>query len=352
LTHVLYAFAGINNKTGEAYLADEYADIQKMFPGDVADNTTTSMFGVLKQLYIKKKHNRNMKTLLSFGGWNLRTYFAPALSTDQGRRTFATTSVQLLKDLGFDGVDVDWEYPNNTKEASDLVETCRLIREELDLYARNVTGNPHFLLTLAVPAGPDHFRWFDMPGLAPYVDFVNLMAYDYQGSAFSNYTGHSSNLFPSTQNPRSTDFSTQAAVDYYLGGWPADRLTLGMPLYGRSFANTTGMGQRFTPDTDGSWEPGTWDYKVRIIRPSPPLTSPLSHELTLPPPLLDHLRQHHLRPHLPRRRGRRRLGLQRFPPRPRLVRRPSHGRAQSRLRRTPRPRRRHVVGIVWRCALQ
>ncbi|KXT03087.1 hypothetical protein AC578_7720 [Pseudocercospora eumusae] len=281
LTHVLYAFAGINNKTGEAYLADEYADIQKQFDGDKPDNKTTNLFGNLKQLYLHKKKNRNLKTLLSIGGWNLRTYFAPALSTPEGRKTFARTSVQLLKDLGFDGLDIDWEYPNSTSQASDLVDTCRLFREELDAYSKNLTGNPHFLLTMAVPAGPENFRFFDLPKLEPYVDFLNLMAYDYQGSAFSNFSGHNSNLYKSKSNPKSTDFCTQDAMDYYTGtggpyhasnaagnwtwngsGFPPEKIILGMPLYGRSFANTTRPGTHFSKAPDGSWEPGAWDYKA------------------------------------------------------------------------------------------
>ncbi|KAF2169528.1 glycoside hydrolase family 18 protein [Zasmidium cellare ATCC 36951] len=264
LTHVLYAFAGIDNKTGDASLTDTFADVEKKYPGDVdpPNNKTTNLYGNLKQLYLQKKANRNMKTLLSFGGWNLRTYFAPALKNLSGRQNFARTSVQLLKDLGFDGLDIDWEYPNSTSEAAALVDTCRLFREELDNYARNLTGHPHFLLTLAVPAGPDHFQYFDMPGLLPYVDFINLMGYDYAGS-FSNYSGHMSNLYKSQRNPRSTEFDTQTAVDYYLGsGWPKEKLNLGMPLYGRAFANTLGPGTNFTASTVGSWEPGVWDYKV------------------------------------------------------------------------------------------
>lgn len=207
-----------------------------------------------------------MKTLLSIGGWSLRTYFAPALTNSTAnRKRFATSSVQLLKDLGFDGLDIDWEYPNSTAEAAALVDTCRLFREELDTYAARVPGNPHFYLTLAVPAGPDHFQYFDMPGLEPYVDFVNLMAYDYMGSNFpdTNRSGHQANVYKSINNPRSTNYDTQTAVQYYLGdGYPGQKLLLGMPLYGRAFAKTKGPGTKFVNATDGSWEPAVWDYKA------------------------------------------------------------------------------------------
>lgn len=265
LTHLLYAFAGIDNKTGEATLTDSFADVQKQWPGDnTTDNSTDNLYGNLKQIYLHKKKHRNFKTLLSIGGWSLRTYFAPALDNETGRKTFAKTSVQLLKDLGFDGLDIDWEYPNTTKQAQDLVDTCKEFRMELDNYSKSLNSTPHFLLTLAVPAGPDHFPYFDMPGLAPYVDLVHLMGYDYQGSYFSNFSGHQANIYTSEDNPQSTDFSTQHAMDYYLhtGQWDPRKLTLGMPLYGRSFANTTGPGQKFDNATDGSWEMGIWDYKV------------------------------------------------------------------------------------------
>ncbi|CAK3989710.1 glycoside hydrolase family 18 [Lecanosticta acicola] len=268
LTHVPYAFAGINNETGECHLTDEFADVQKTWPGDLPiDHNTTNLFGNLKQLYLHKKKNRNLKTLLSIGGWTLRAAFAPALThSPTNRLRFARTAVQLLQDLGFDGLDIDWEYPNSTLEAAALVDTCRLLRRELDAYAaRHVPGAPHFLLTLAVPAGPQHFRYFDMPGLAPYVDFVNLMAYDYMGSGFAdtNRSGHAQNLFHSAWNPASTNYDTHTAVEYYLNdGFPSRRLVLGMPLYGRSFAQTAGPGGNFTNATDGSWEPGVWDYKA------------------------------------------------------------------------------------------
>ena len=133
----------------------------------------------------------------------------------------------------------------------------------MDNYARNLTGRPRFLLTLSLPAGPDHFKWFDVPRLTPYVDFMNLMGYDYAGQGFSDYSGHMANVYKSISNPRATNFSTQDAVDYYMAnGLPPSKFTLGMPLYGRSFANTAGPGTNFTVGGDGSWEAGVWDYKA------------------------------------------------------------------------------------------
>lgn len=89
------------------------------------------------------------------------------------------------------------------------------------------------------------------------------MAFDYQGPGFSNYTGHNSNVYPSRSNPRTTDFNTAQAIDYYKTQIASPRkLILGMPLYGRSFANTAGLGQKFNGSGDGTWEAGVLDYKV------------------------------------------------------------------------------------------
>ena len=95
-----------------------------------------------------------------------------------------------------------------------------------------------------------------------YVDEWNLMAFDYQGPGFSNFTGHLSNVYPSQSNPRSTDFNTEQAIEFYKENVSSPKkIILGMPLYGRSFANTNGIGQTFNGSGEGTWEAGVWDYK-------------------------------------------------------------------------------------------
>ncbi|KAF1957398.1 chitinase [Byssothecium circinans] len=270
LTKVYYAFANINNSTGEVTLSDEWADLQFIYPTDVAPpNSTNStlLYGNFNQLFKLKQQNRNLKVVLSIGGWPYRTNFAPGLSTSARRAKFAASSTQLIQDLGLDGIDIDWEYPETIADGENFVDTVKRCREAFDTYAAEHAEGYHFELGISAPAGPIRYNAMPIAEMDEYVDYWNLMAFDYQGPGFSNFTGHLSNLYASKKNPKATDFNTDQAIQHYKDEVSSSKkINLGLPLYGRSFANVVsgrnyGLGQAFNGSGEGTWEAGVLDYK-------------------------------------------------------------------------------------------
>ncbi|CAE7219908.1 unnamed protein product [Rhizoctonia solani] len=259
LTHIYYAFADTNTVTGQAILTDLWADQQITYPGD--DNTASgnNLYGNLKQLYLLKQKKRSLKTILSFGGWTYSQAGHFNFATNAtSRANFVKTAIQLVEDNGFDGIDIDWEYPAAGEQAEAFVALLKDTRAGLDAYAKSKGDTVPYELSASVPAGAQNYQNLKVNDMNKYLTHWNLMAYDYSGS-WSEVSDHQANVYGGALS----GVSTSASTKWYLEqGASKEKFVIGMPIYGRGFENTDGIFQPFNGTGSGTWEAGVYDYKA------------------------------------------------------------------------------------------
>ncbi|XP_064085407.1 probable endochitinase, partial [Macrobrachium nipponense] len=215
-THLIYAFATLDSKTYLAKPFDTWLDV---------DLKNYEKFVKLKE------KNPKMKILLGVGGWNdsRSTKYSTMVADASKRRKFVKEVVKLLLEYGFDGLDLDWEYPGYESKREDKEGFTHWV-EDL-----KTALTPHgLLLTTAVSASRRVIdRGYNVPKIMKHLDFINLMAYDFHGS-WERVVAHHSPLYPEQgQNP---EFNADFAVNYWIQkGAPASKIVLGVPFYGRSW---------------------------------------------------------------------------------------------------------------------
>ncbi|KAJ7783186.1 glycoside hydrolase, partial [Mycena metata] len=269
LTHILYAFANVKADTGEVHLSDDWADKDIHYPGDSWNDSGDNLYGNFKALYKLKKQHRHLKVLLSIGGWTYSPSFHPVVVSPALRAKFVHSSIKLLEDFGLDGLDVDYEYPSDHTQAVGYAELLKELRHGLDEHARAKGADYRFLLTIAAPCGPDHYHKLQVKEMDKYLDYWNLMAYDYceykifqldpeelKPGSWDSIANHQANVFGGP-------ISSSVSVNWYISqGVERSKIILGVPLYGRSFMNTEGPGKPFSGIGPGSWEQGVYDYRA------------------------------------------------------------------------------------------
>ncbi|RHZ89445.1 hypothetical protein Glove_14g58 [Diversispora epigaea] len=257
LTHINYAFYNLDTN-GKVFSGDSWADTDKHFEGDSWNEEGNNLYGNLKQLALLKKKYRHLKILISIGGWSWSTNFGSVTANPVTRKNLVESLVKLVKDYYIDGIDIDWEYPKTPQEGENYVKLVRELRIALDNYANEIRERIPFLITAAMPCGPDNYNKIPLEEFSKYVNYLNLMAYDFSGS-WSEIVGHQSNLYDFLGIPLSVD---KAVTDYLNSRVPHNKIVIGIPMYGRAFENTEGIGAKFNGIGPGSFEPGIYDYKA------------------------------------------------------------------------------------------
>ncbi|EQC36147.1 hypothetical protein SDRG_06263 [Saprolegnia diclina VS20] len=248
LTHINYAFA-----LPEADGSLRFTNASAAFGSAVGD--PTSLQGNFGQLIAFKRANRQTKVSLSIGGWGNGDAFPGIAASPSLRATFIANVLDVLVNLGLDGVDLDWEYPTGATDTANFTTLMRELKAALNQLSFRAE------LTFAAP-GFDNDLGPHLATLCTIVDAINLMTYDFSGS-WSRVSGYSANLYTDAKAPGDMKLSVDAAVQYYLQkGCPGTKLVMGLPLYGTSFENTPGLYQSFaTPTVGDNGAAGSWRYK-------------------------------------------------------------------------------------------
>lgn len=242
-------------------MSDEYADLQYQYPGDDASAPGTNVYGNIKQLFLLKKKQRNLKTMISIGGGTYSKNMVPVLASESLQKTFAKSAVDLVTNLGFDGIDIDYESITGPDQMKQFLDLLNKTRSGLDAFTADISASP-FSLSFAAPMGSQNYDVLDLPAMDKYLDFWNLMGYAYTGS-WNTDSGHQASLFNSTTNPFSTPVNSNTSIHYYIAhGATPSKLVLGCPLYGAAFNNTAGPGKPFDGlGSQGSLgQAGLWNY--------------------------------------------------------------------------------------------
>ncbi|RDX68948.1 Acidic mammalian chitinase, partial [Mucuna pruriens] len=244
-THIYYAFI-------QQHPQFFYLDVTEF------DNKWMSQF--IKGL---RYRHPPVKTILSIGGGGSNsTAFSLMASNKRTRQVFINSTIHVARQYGFNGLDLDWEFPEDERDMSNLGALFQEWHQALVAEAK-INRKPRLLLTAAVyyastikliGNGP---RSYPAQAIRDYLDWASPMCFDYHG-AWANFTGFNAALY---------DPKSNVSTHYGLGSWigsgvPAGNLVMGLPLYGRTWAlrdpNVHGVGAKAVgPATDTD---GTMDY--------------------------------------------------------------------------------------------
>lgn len=239
LTHINYAFAHVDSLGLIAPMDEKYRE---------RDSLNFTLLHTLKQ------RNPELKLLVSIGGWTHSKGFSDAVLTKEGIEKLTQSGLEYLKKHQLDGLDFDWEYPNlpgdnnpyRPEDRENFVSMLKSVREALDSLGQ--LDGKHYLTSIASGGFRSYLEANNMAEAQKYLDFVNIMAYDFY-TAGDATTGHHANLSPSGAKGRSAQTAVEEHIEF---GVPAEKIVLGVPFYGR-------MWKAVNPAENGLFQTGKFE---------------------------------------------------------------------------------------------
>ncbi|XP_037094087.1 probable chitinase 10 [Pollicipes pollicipes] len=221
-THVVWAFGGIQQGRIELPSQDQ----------DRRDDDSD-----YQQLLRLRDANPNLKLLLGLGGYAVDpATFQDLTASSYRMNTFVYDAVDAIRKVKLDGVDIHWEYPSGHQDRRAYSSLLQEFRLAFDSEA-SATRKPRLLLTAALPANPDAIQaGYDIPEISKYLDFLNLMAFDFHG-AWDDVVGHNAPLYPMESASRAEKKLSVdgAARELVREGAPPEKILIGLATYGRTY---------------------------------------------------------------------------------------------------------------------
>ncbi|SCV70916.1 BQ2448_3678 [Microbotryum intermedium] len=184
--------------------------------------------------FVATAHKHRKKAVFAIGGWTGSRYFSDRVATAFNRADFATSILSFVKTYGFDGVDLDWEYPGkqgigcNKVRPTDSANFLSFLKT-----LRRALPSP-YLITAAIGTsgiiGPNGAPLPDMRPYSKILDYINLMTYDIGGN-WSPTSGPNSPF----RTCNSATSVIQVVQTFKKAGVPVEKMVVGIPSYGHSY---------------------------------------------------------------------------------------------------------------------
>ena len=223
----------------------------------IAANDSNIDYSNFSKLRALKSAYPSLRTVISIGGWDGSQRFSDAALTDASRIAFADSVIAFIKTNGFDGVDIDWEYPTGGGLSTNVFRSVdktnfglllKTLRAKLD--RQGISDNKHYILSFAGEASGSYAAGIGIANIAQYVDYGMIMTYDIHGN-WDTYTDFNAPLYiPSGISPQyktSVDSAVRSWLNY---GFPANKMVMGVPFYGYAYQGVpngnNGLWQHYT----------------------------------------------------------------------------------------------------------